>query len=275
MTFALGCLFVVFGAAVALGLLVFRLDVNRGHVDKLERRLVGEGVAGALGFIGAAAAFLLGVLMLSSLDHYNETKDTVDAEALAYSAAFDSTAGLAPADQAALHRDLVCLMRSVTTNSWEATQAGDLTGSENTHAWRARVFGHANAVFPSTKVEENSLSALQTELVEASKSGQKRLLSAESGLGTALWIVVYVSIFVLTATLAVLLRPNVVLAVTLLGSVLILSMAMVGTLAVFAEPFTRGDGVFISPKSLNSVMVRLEGTYPGPAWEPCERLAAS
>jgi hypothetical protein len=47
---------------------------------------------------------------------------------------------------------------------------------------------------------------------------------------------------------------------------------MVWALSVFAEPFSQGDGVFISPRTLNAVIVRVQGTYPGAAWAPCEQL---
>ena len=48
---------------------------------------------------------------------------------------------------------------------------------------------------------------------------------------------------------------------------------MVWELSMFAEPFSKGDGVFISPRTFNAVIVRLEGTYPGAVWAPCEQLA--
>ena len=124
-------------------------------------------------------------------------------------------------------------------------------------------------------MQENSLGNLQSELVNASKSGQERLLAADSNLPAALWILVYISIFVLTLSLTLLLRPYPVLATTTLGAILILSTAMVWVLTAFAEPFSKDDGVYISPRALNAVMVRLQGTYPGPAWEPCEQLANS
>lgn len=272
---ALLTLFAVFAVAVGLGLFIHRIEVHKGLIDNRDRRLVGDGMNGALGFLGGSAAFLLGVLMLASIDHYNATDDIVTQEALSYSAAYDSTAGLPGQDKAKLQRDLVCLMRSVSTNSWAATQAEDLTGSENSHAWRARALEDANGVEPKTTVQENSLGNLQSELVNASKSGQERLLAADSNLPAALWILVYISIFVLTLALTLLLRPYPVLATTTLGAILVLSTAMVWVLTAFAEPFSKDDGVYISPRALNSVMVRLEGSYPGPAWEPCEQLAKS
>lgn len=272
-TLALVILVVVFAAAVALGLFVHRVEVRKDIIDSRDRRLVGDGMNGALGFLGGSAAFLLGVLMLASVDHFNGTKEIVTNEALSYSAAFDATAGLVAPDQAKVQRDLVCLMRSVTTNSWAATEASDLTGSENTHAWRSRTLKDANAVEPKTTVQENSVGTLQSELIEASKAGQQRLLAADSELPTALWVLVYISVFVLAFVLAVLLRPYPVLAVTTLTAILVLSSAMVWTLTAFAEPFSKNDGVFISPRAMESVMIRLEGTYPGPVWAPCEELA--
>lgn len=272
---AIGVLLLVFAVAVGLGLLIHKVEVRKGIIDHRDRRLVGDGMNGALGFLGGSAAFLLGVLMLASVDHYNATDDIVTAEALHYSSAFDSTAGLGGPDQAKTQRDLVCLMRSVTSNSWKATQTEDLTGSENTHAWRRRAIADANAIEPKTTVEENSVGTLQAELIEASRSGQERLLAADSDLPLALWGLVYVSVFVLALVLTVLLRPYPVLTITTLSAILVLSAAMVWTLTAFAEPFSQDDGVYISPRALEAVMVRLQGSYPGPAWGPCEALADS
>jgi hypothetical protein len=50
---------------------------------------------------------------------------------------------------------------------------------------------------------------------------------------------------------------------------------MLWTLTTFDEPFNQGDGVYISPRALNAVMVRLQATYPGADWSPCENLADS
>lgn len=275
MALALGLLFLCFGAAAGVGVLIHRIEQHKGLIEQRDRPLVSEGAGGALGFVGGAAAFLLGVLMLASIDHYNGTNDVVTEEALSYSVAFDGSAGLAPDDRAKIQRGLVCLMRSVATKSWAATENADLAGSENTHAWRARVLRDANAVDPKTPVQENSLATVQSELLQASKFGQQRLLDADSDLPTQLWFVVYLSMFVLTLALTVLLRPYPLLAITSLVTVAVLSTAMVWALTAFAEPFTKGDGVYISPRALNAVMVRLQSTYPGVAWDPCEELARS
>jgi hypothetical protein len=274
--FVMGTLAVVFGAAIGVGLLLHARRHRRTEdVDAdADAALGADGMAGAVGFIGGAAAFLLSVLMLASLDHYNATKAIVGDEALAYSAAFESTDGLEPADREKVRRDLVCLMRSVATTSWAAAESGNLTGSPNTHAWRRRALTDANSAVTRTKAEEISLGTLQSKLISASDSGQQRLLAADSDLPLALWILVFVSIFVLVAILTALLRghQNRTFAAISLVAVLALCTAMLWTLNTFDEPFTQGDGVFISPRALNAVMARLQDTYPDANWGPCETL---
>lgn len=266
---------IVFATGIIAGLMIHRAYLRGVDNARPADPAGGEGMSGAVGFIGGTAAFLLSLLMLGSLDHYNSTKAIVADEALAYSAAFESTNELAPEDQAKARRDLVCLMRSVATNSWAAAQSEDLTGSDNTHAWRRRASADATTVTTRTKAQENSLNTLQTELINASKSGQQRLLAAEADLPIALWGLVFLSIFVLVAMLTALLSsyPSRILAVTSMVGALLMSAAMVWTLSAFDQPFDQGDGVYISPRDINAVMVRMEGTYPGAAWAPCELLA--
>ncbi|MGI9123155.1 MAG: hypothetical protein ACR2JM_00150 [Mycobacterium sp.] len=274
-TVVLISLALVYAAAIGTGLLIHRVHVRRADVADPNEPLGGDGLGGAVGYIGSAAAFLLGVLMLASLDHYNATKSIVANEALNYSAAFESTDELPTADQQKIQHDLVCLMRSVATNSWAAAASEDLTGSDNTHAWRRVASADAKAVIPRSKAEEGSLNSLQSALIEASNSGQQRLLAAEEDLPLALWILLFLSIFALVSILTALLRAHAsrTLAITALTAVLILTTAMVWTLTMFDRPFYQGDGVYISPRALNAVMIRLEGTYPGAAWGPCELLA--
>ena len=90
-----------------------------------------------------------------------------------------------------------------------------------------------------------------------------------------LWLLVYVSVFLLVFVITLMLRPYPMLAAVSLGTILILSVAMVWVLTAFAKPFTPHDSVYIPPRAMNGVMVHLEQVYPGAAWAPCERLAPS
>lgn len=270
---ALLTLLLTFGSAIGLGLFIHRMEVRKSDLDRRERRLVGEGMSATLGFVGGAAAFLLGVLLLSALDHYRATDNVVTDEALAFSSAFDSAARLPDPHSEKIQRDLVCLMRSVATNAWAATEREDLGGSPNTKAWWVRTIADLDRVEPTTASQTVSLENLNTQLVEASKAAQHRYLASESELPLAMWLLVFVSIFVLVVTLTPLLVPYPALAAVALGATFAVTAGMVWVLTAFAQPFTRHDGVYISPASLVAVTERLQTYHPNAGWGPCEALA--
>ena len=272
---ALLALVIVFILAVGLGFWVHRLERRRGLIERRDQPLVGDGISGALGFIGGSAAFLLGVLMLTSIDHFKATEEIARAEAIAYSAAFDATAAAPVELRPQIRRDLVCLMRSVVQDSWNASEANDLTGDENTHAWMIRAFATLTGVESERSFEQAAIGRVEDQLAEAMSAGQTRLLSARAPIPLPLWIVVYLSMFIVFLLVTVLLRPYPLLEFIALGSLFLLTAAMIWTLAAYQEPFNKHDGVYIAPEGLEAVMTRLQDAYPGPAWEPCERLADS
>ena len=264
---ALAWLILVAGAGVGLGLVVRRL-AGRGGVDEFD-------AGGAVGFVGGTASFLLGVLMLVSINRFDDAERIVGAEANAYSAAFDSSAALATPDQGRVQRDLVCLMRSVTTDSWATTQVLDVTGAPNTHAWRARVRSGVDAIEPKSDAQRNGLSLLQSQLIEADNAGLQRYRAADGHLPAGLQVLVFVAILILFFLTTLSLRVNRVMAVSALAGMLIVTSAMLWLLTAFEQPFTKDDGVYIQPRALAAVMIRLQSAHPGAAWAPCERLAGT
>ena len=272
---ALLALLIVFVLAVGLGRWIHRQERRRGLIEQRDQPLVGDGIGGAFGFIGGSAAFLLGVLMLTSIDHFKATEEIARAEAIAYSAAYDATAAAPMELQPQIRRDLACLMRSVVQDSWSAVEAEDLTGDENTQAWTVRAYATLNAVESERSNEQAAMERIEDDLAEAVKAGQSRLLSARASMPMPLWVVVYVSLFIVFLVVTLLLRPYPPLESLALGTILMLTAAMLWTLAAYQAPFNKSDGVYIAPEALEAVMTRLRDVYPGPAWEPCERLAIS
>ena len=68
--------------------------VGGRHRPPLGRAEFARTAASGVGFLGGAAAFLLGVLMLASIDHYYATRSVVDAEAVAYCGGLQQRRGL-------------------------------------------------------------------------------------------------------------------------------------------------------------------------------------
>ena len=266
-------LVVTFGLGWLAAMRMARLESARGMIDKREGSLVADGAQGVLGFVGGASAFLIGVLMLASVDHFNATSEVANDEAIAYSAAFQNSVALQDPALQIVQRDLVCLMRSVATDSWNAATTGDLTGDRNSNAWRAKTVSDFGTIALASGGSSDALDAVASEVRDAAKFGQHRLLAGESTLPLAMWALLYLSLLVLTFLMTLMMRSYPLLLALCLGATFIVSAGMISVLVAFAEPFDTDTGVYISPRALESVLITAQESQPGAAWDSCERLS--
>lgn len=266
-------LVVTFGLGWLVAMRIARLETARGMIDKREGSLVADGAQGVLGFIGGASAFLIGVLMLASVDHFNATSEIANEEAIAYSSAFQNSVALPDPARQIVQRDLVCLMRSVATDSWNAATTGDLTGDRNSNAWRAKTVSDFGTIALASGGSSDALDAVTSEVRDAAKFGQQRLLAGESTLPLAMWALLYLSLLVLTFLMTLMMRSYPLLLALCLGATFIVSAGMISVLVAFAEPFDTDTGVYISPRALESVLTTAQESQPGAAWDSCERLS--
>ena len=266
-------LVVTFGLGWLAAMRMARLESARGMIDKREGSLVADGAQGVLGFVGGASAFLIGVLMLASVDHFNATSEVANDEAIAYSAAFQNSVALPDPALQIVQRDLVCLMRSVATDSWNAATTGDLTGDRNSNAWRAKTVSDFGTIALASGGSSDALDAVASEVRDATKFGQQRLLAGESTLPLAMWALLYLSLLVLTFLMTLMMRSYPLLLALCLGATFIVSAGMISVLVAFAEPFDTDTGVYISPRALESVLITAQESQPGAAWDSCERLS--
>jgi len=266
-------LVVTFGLGWLAAMRMARLETARGMIDKREGSLVADGAQGVLGFVGGASAFLIGVLMLASVDHFNATSEVANEEAIAYSAAFQNSVALPDPARQIVQRDLVCLMRSVATDSWNAATTGDLTGDRNSNAWRAKTVSDFGTIALASGGSSDALDAVASEVRDATKFGQQRLLAGESTLPLAMWALLYLSLLVLTFLMTLMMRSYPLLLALCLGATFIVSAGMISVLVAFAEPFDTDTGVYISPRALESVLITAQESQPGAAWDSCERLS--
>ena len=266
-------LVVTFGLGWLAAMRMARLESARGMIDKREGSLVADGAQGVLGFVGGASAFLIGVLMLASVDHFNATSEVANDEAIAYSAAFQNSVALPDPALQIVQRDLVCLMRSVATDSWNAATTGDLTGDRNSNAWRAKTVSDFGTIALASGGSSDALDAVASEVRDATKFGQQRLLAGESTLPLAMWALLYLSLLVLTFLMTLMMRSYPLLLALCLGATFIVSAGMISVLVAFAEPFDTDTGVYISPRALESVLITAQESQPGAVWDSCERLS--
>lgn len=262
-------LIVVAGLAVLTAKAVFGLELRK-ESDR-NHPLLEAGLSGTVGYAAGAVAFLLGLMLLFSVQHFSDAKATATNEAIAYAAAFDATTVL-PADESRiLQRDLVCLMRATKTGSWISASNLDLTGDENTQAWHQRTLKDLDNTQVANDNDKEALANVDDELTSAGKESQSRLLLAEGDLPLVIWLVIFLSIYVLCFLVALTLLPHPMLMGWSIGSMVLLTGGIFAALVMFAQPFSE-PGITVQPTALSGVMLRLENSYPGQIWEPCPVL---
>ena len=256
---------------VLVAYLVYAWESRRE--SKRDLPLLDPGLGGVVQYVAGAVAFLLGLMLLFSVQHFSQAEDAATTEAVAYSAAFDISTVLPTAPSTKVQRDLVCLMRSTISGSWKSASNLDLTGDENTEAWYRRTLDAVDAAVVTGDNDKIALSKLSDELSNSAQHRQTRLLLAEGDLPLVIWIVIFLSIFALCFLVALSLITHPLFMWVSIGSTVVLTGGIIAALVMFAQPFSE-PGVTVQPSSLSGVLTRLEHVYPQPSlWEPCPTLA--
>lgn len=266
---------------VSEGWLIFAAVFGAG-IGLLLQRVVREPGVGRKGslmkfsdvmtYTSTIFGIMLGLMLLFTVQHFTATATHVRDEARAISDIFESVQSY-PADvRAPVERDAVCLMRSIATDSWAAAERADLTGDMNTTSWWNRIRGDVGALPTERPIDAGSQAIALEAITEGINAGQTRLLNAVSTMPGVVWFVIDLGMGVFAALIMLSYPGRLRTAIVGLTLALILTMGVVFSLGVFAEPFTE-LGVSVKPTAIQGTMLRLEASYPGPVWEPCERLA--
>ena len=247
---------------------VIRWERRRGH--SREHAMLLSGWEGAVGYASGTVAFLLGLMLFFSVTHFTEAQGLASKEATAYATAFDATRLLSPPAAGPLQRDLACMMQTTRDGSWESMGRHDLTGDENLTAWFVRLHADLAALDPMT---HGDVATATTAVMDLSQTRQARLLTAQSDLPAAIWVIIYLSVFVLFLLLGITLFGNPLLMTVALGATIILTGASIAALVFFADPYS-DLGVTLEPTAIRAVIVRLQESNPGAIWDACPTLAA-
>ncbi|MEI6373978.1 MAG: hypothetical protein WCP26_09360 [Actinomycetes bacterium] len=260
---------VLVGVGLAILVRRFYIRPSRGPTQD-----DGSRFTDALTYVSGVIGILFGLLLLFTVQHYTDTATLAKEQAVSYAAAFDETEVLPPASAVAVQRGLVCVMRATATDFWAAAERGDLTGDANVLAWHHRVVKDLSKIAGSSGLEESARSSISSNLTEAETAGQGLLFNAKGNLPFVALLVIWVGTAVLSFLMALSLLDRPRLAVAMITSMTVLTLAVMAALTTFASPFTP-IGPTVSPDALNAVMLRLEAANPGPIWATCERLEPS
>lgn len=262
-------------ACVGIGLLAGIAMVRLGrHHDPLDDSgFVADGLSATLGTIGGLLAFVLGFLVVFTLDNYTAAQDVSSNEAGAYSAAFEASV-LLPEDLGQpIQRNVACLIDSVRTEGWFFTPGDGPSADDNVEAWWAQTRASLKSLPESSALQEYATETVYSSLAEARSLGEQRVLMNGSAVPPIIWIIIYLAFASTVALTYVSLRNNSFILLASIGILTIVVGAVVFALLTFANPFSSADGTAVQADDLAGTVERLRDTYPGDSWALCERLS--
>jgi len=261
----LGCV----GLGILLGIIVVRLGHNHDPLD--DTGFVADGLSATLGTVGGLLAFVLGFLVVFTLDNYTAAQDVASQEAAAYSAAFEAAVLLPPERGEPIQRDLACLIDSVRTEGWFYAEGDRPTADDVIEAWWVQTRIDLGLLPEAGALQEYAAETVYSSLAEARSLGEQRLLMNGSSVPGIIWIIIWLSITALVTLTYVCLRNNTFILLTSISVLAVVIGVVLWALITFANPFSASDGTAVEAEDLGATLVRLQDTYPTPAsiWDPC------
>lgn len=259
----LGCV----GVGILVGVVVTRLGRHHDPLD--DTGFVADGLSATLGTVGGLLAFVLGFLVVFTLDNYTAAQDVAANEASAYSSAFEAAVLLPPATADPVKRDIACLINSVRTEGWYFSNGDGPSVDDNVEAWWVQTRQTLGTLTEPTPLQEYAVETIFSSLADARSMGEQRILMNGSSVPPIVWLVIYIAFASTIALTYVCLRYNTFILLASIGLMTVVVAAVVWTLFTFANPFSPTDGTAVQADDLTGTVQRLQDTYPGPTWEPC------
>ena len=227
-----------------------------------------------LSFVGGAAGILLGLLLVFSVQHYTDAQAASRDEAVKNARLFYALGPFDKQERTEARQALICYMNSVVTDDWKATTAGDITGGENTTAWSKEVRSQLDLLTVETDKITTAFQVLDEQSLGVAELRQYRLLIAQPQIPLIVWLVIYLSSFILAGLLALHLADRKYLGRISITATYIILGVVVLSLGVLDEPFNSAIGG-MQPTAMTSAIQTLTDSYPEALPQNCPVLAES
>jgi len=255
----------VIAAAIALAVLVH--GRRRNDDDELpDYRVV-------LGFVGSAYGMLLGLLVVFAVGHNSDARHQAESEATSLVALYDTLAVYPRDTRETVRHDLVCYMRSIVADDWPSMERGNTTEAPRTLAFGNRVRSDLRTLPLTDERASSAYGKANGHITDADKARQELLFFTGPAIPTALWVVIYVGVFLLVFLIAIHYTDNPRGRVIALGSVSVLLTVVVAVLAMLDQPF--GVGARVKPDEMRQAIALLSVGEKSPVLRPCSARPAA
>ena len=227
----------------------------------------------ALMFIGFLFSVLLGLLQVFATNHYTNTSTQAQTEATTLVAMFDDMSLYPPRVSTPAQHDVVCYMRSVIGQDWQAQEDEHSSEAPDTVVRGDRLRSLRRTLPLATPLDQSAYGRITQELGDAGTARQQLLFLARPQIPTILWAVVFVSAGVLLFLLVSEFRSrSIKIRRTVLVAAILVMSIEIGSLATLDHPF--GSIARVQPDAMQRALGLLgAGRHGDPALANCGPVA--
>jgi hypothetical protein len=157
----------------------------------------GDRASGVFGVLATGFAVLLGFVVFLAFANYDASRAGAEAESRLVAQQFETAQFLPAAAGGQLSGELVCYARAVVEQEWPRMESGDFT--QATNPWGVALFRTLGPVDPQRPAEQAAYSKWLDQTSDREQARADRLHGAEGVIPPPLWIVLFLSAFVLFA----------------------------------------------------------------------------
>ncbi len=204
-----------------------------------------------IAFISGAVGILLGLLLSFSVTNFQDAQASVKQFGTSVSAAYRTTESFAEPGRTIVRQDLYCAVDSFVTNDWTDGVQPSVEGNTQTSLWMTKLNIDINQLDPQTNTQVQAYPLLVQNTLDMSQWRQMILLTSMETIPGVIWVVIYVSVFLLTVLLALHLADRRGLGRLSFGVAYVALAVIIFALSVLDYPLHNfGTGPAVSPQSL-------------------------
>jgi hypothetical protein len=154
----------------------------------------GDRASGVFGMLGAGLAILLGFVVFLAFESFDTSRSGAEDEARTLSEQFETAQFFPTSASATLSGQLVCYGRAVVHREWPLMRSGDL--GDDINPWSVALFKTVGSIEPRTASQQTAYDHWFDQVADRETARSDRTHGAEGVIPGALWVVLFLSAFI-------------------------------------------------------------------------------
>jgi hypothetical protein len=231
-------LIVIGVAAIAVGAMLFA----RSRAPEGSHVKDGDRASGVFGMLGAGLAILLGFVVFLAFESFDTSRSGAEDEARTLSEQFETAQFFPPSVSGTLSGQLVCYGRTVVHQEWPLMRSGDL--GDDINPWSVALFKTVKSVEPRTASQQTAYDHWFDQVADREAARSDRTHGAEGVIPSALWVVLFLSAFVVIGFALLFADPSehAVVQGMMVGGIAVVLTATLLLLWFLDNPYHEGPG---------------------------------